>query len=169
MYNFINDKIKSFWELGNKRTGEQANWGTSELGNKRAGKKHMQNPCTKCHNTSNTCTMYIEYAAICLVSPSLQTPVVSWGGVRCHITHDYSSYILVHRADILLYNLVNSLLFRLIQETDYAVVQLLILYKALIVHLFILEVNIRWKTNQIMCVLYGIHCSTSNLMHCTFL
>jgi hypothetical protein len=50
--------------------------------------------------------------------------------------------------------------FRLHNVADYAVgdtvAELLILYTVLIVHLFILEVNIRWKANPIICVMYGI-------------
>ncbi len=49
--------------------------------------------------------------------------------------------------------------FRLHNVADYAVgdtvVELLILCTVLIVHLFILEVNIRWKANPIICVNYG--------------
>ncbi len=105
------------------------NWGTSEL-----GRNICRTLVQKCHNTSYT-YLYTEYAdPICSVSPSLQTPVVSWGEVRCHITHDYSSYI--HRAGIIQYIQFIEF-FRLHNETKYAVaatvVEHLILYKVLIV------------------------------------
>ncbi len=134
----------SFWELGNKRSG------TNRI-------LYTEPRYKNAHNTSNTyCTLSMQILFACLVSPSLQTlhqwsVGARWGVILHMITHLTYLY-----TGLTYYNLVNSLLFRLNNETEYAVVELLILYKILIVHLFILEVNIRWKTNQIMCVMYGI-------------